>query len=942
MHDGPDDGPRRSRRSRTDEPSAPTPDGGPTGPDDDVLDRFGLRDSSGSRRAAAARGRGESRPWPPRARRRVAEAPEPEAPETQGRLPAEPFEARTPPTEGRNGSTGHAVDDRGYPGAPDASGPAPEARGWARNGRPDPGRPAAAPGRTPRDERSARAAEPDRAVPRADGSGVAPERTDALPSVPPGQAPDPAETTGRPGGRARIGRPGRRRRSATDSRHTEMMSAVPRRRARDAETPRPEDGFADGEIPDGVPDDGAPDRGRPGPASARAVSSGAASAVGPAPAPPTTDEPGLQDPSALGIRGRNTRRPSSGGGITRGANSGGVRTSNPGTRGRSNGRPGTGDPSTSGPDGDGPGTPEPSVREPNTRQDAGGPSTRVSNTTGTSTGGPDVRGPSAEVPATAPASTRRNAARTTTRASAAPQNGPGDLAGEQNGPAAAVAAPEAPGEVEESAPATTAVRTPTDDVVAGDPTPTRKRTRGGGRPPIEHDDPPPPPTGPGRRLLRIGAALVAVLVFAACASGFSSREAVEGGIRTVAALDPESDAISSRNTQTGDENILVVGLPADRAQVPEAARGDTAVLVHVPAGGAPAVTLELPPTLEVARPPCQRWDGATGSYGETVPAESRTAFSAAYDVGGPKCTVGVVQQMTGLIVTKFVAFDLAGVNALVDSVRGVGVCTERPVIDRALGPVVTRPGNTVLGGSEAERFTAATAVDDTSPASRVQRQQRVLSAVLDSALSTPSLLTPGAADRVARALPGAVTADGAGAGELLVLSRSLSGSTGDDAAPPHLVVPVTDQPNTRGHLELRRSESSELFSALSDHEPVPAEFTVPAQRVAATVLPPGTVVDVLNAAGRPGLAGEIATALRAQGYAIGAVRDAPPTPDSSIRFSPDRSDASGVLAGSVPGARPQADPAATGTLELVLGASFPGPASIAAPALPAGPAADCG
>ncbi|TCK27048.1 LytR family transcriptional attenuator [Pseudonocardia endophytica] len=433
-----------------------------------------------------------------------------------------------------------------------------------------------------------------------------------------------------------------------------------------------------------------------------------------------------------------------------------------------------------------------------------------------------------------------------------------------------------------------------------------------------------------------------MLVFVACAAGFTSRQTVENGIRTVAALDPQSDAISSRSTQAGDENVLVLGLPADRAGVPEAARADTAVLVHLPANGAPAVTLGFPANLEVARPPCQRWDGATGTYGDTVPAESRTALSSAYDVGGPKCAVGVAQQVTGLSVTRFVAFDMNGVNAIVDSVRGVGVCTERPVVDRALGPVVTRPGETVLGGTEAGRFAAATGVDDTSPVDRVRRQQRILSSVLENALSTTSLLAPGASDRIARALPGALTVDGAEAGDLLVLSRSLSLTSGDDAAPPFVSVPVSELPNTRGHLELNRSDSSDLFTALQKHEPLPPEFAVPAQRGGTPLLAQGTVVDVRNAAGQTGLADTMATALRAQGYVIGEVGDAPPGPDTVIRFSPDRADAAAVLGGSVPGARQEPDPGATGTLQLVLGASFPGVASMGAPAVQTGQTADCG
>lgn len=435
-----------------------------------------------------------------------------------------------------------------------------------------------------------------------------------------------------------------------------------------------------------------------------------------------------------------------------------------------------------------------------------------------------------------------------------------------------------------------------------------------------------------RRRVRAGAAALAVLVVLTTAWGFVGRGQIEDGIRTVAALDPASDAISDAAGQVADRNVLVVGLQADRGPgAPEAARTDTAVLVHQPAGDAQPVTLAIPATLEVNRPPCRRWDPAGGAYGETVPAESRTAFATAYDVGGPACTVGVVQQLTGMPVTGFVATDLAGIGGLVDAVGGVEVCTERPVVDPALGPIVPAAGDTTLDGATAGRFAAAVAVADSSPAARVQRQQRVLGAALGTALSTPSLLTPGAPGRAADGLAGSVVADGLSAGEILTLAGGLgrAGTAGDGSTPTFLQVPVGDIPNTRGHLEMVRGDARELFDALREHEPLPAEATAPQTRAAATA-PAGTTVDLVDAAGRPGLMDEVAASLRERGYTIGAVTSGPVSDDTAVRYSPDRTEAAGALARALPAARPAPDPTGSGDLEVVVGAGSVVPGRIAA------------
>ncbi|MFP5020840.1 LCP family protein [Pseudonocardia phyllosphaerae] len=343
----------------------------------------------------------------------------------------------------------------------------------------------------------------------------------------------------------------------------------------------------------------------------------------------------------------------------------------------------------------------------------------------------------------------------------------------------------------------------------------------------ETGEPETEPDNPIRRRLRVGAGILALVVLAVTAWGFVGRSRIDDAVRTVPALAPTSDAILDAAAQAGDRNVLVLGLAADRANnVPDAARTDTAVLVHQPADGQ-AVALTIPGTLEVARPPCRRFDPAPAAYGDTVPAESRVALATTYDVGGPECAVGAVQQLTGIPVTGFVAFDVAGADGLVHSVDGVDVCAAAPVDDPAHGASVPA-GRTELDGAGARGFASAvTPADAASPADRIARQQQVLAGALGSALSTSSLLTPGAPGQAAQGVAGSLVADGVSAGEILSLARQLAGTDG----PGDLIfsqAPVSPAPNTRGHLDLQRSDARKLFAALREHTPLPEGSVAPA------------------------------------------------------------------------------------------------------------------
>jgi LCP family protein required for cell wall assembly len=456
--------------------------------------------------------------------------------------------------------------------------------------------------------------------------------------------------------------------------------------------------------------------------------------------------------------------------------------------------------------------------------------------------------------------------------------------------------------------------------------------------PVE-DELPPGPATPRELALRWAAVVAAVVVFVAMTIGWSSKTWVDGRIRQVAALDPESGAGVDADAQAGDQNVLFLGLDqGDGAFVPGAG-SDTIVVAHLPADGGPVTRIAFPRDLEINRPPCQRWDQAAATYlDQTVPAETRTKLDTAFQVGGPGCAVRVVQQLTGLSITGFVAVDVSGLGAMADALGGVPVCLDRPVLDSVLGPVAPTAGSTTVAGATASGIARARHVqgDPATDQGLVERQQRLVAAVLDRALSTATLLDPWEIRAFGRVFGQATIADGVDADQLLSVADALRG-TGPNAG-PFITVPTTGEVNTRGNSVLRDRDAGVLFKALRTGSPIPADATA-APDPAATLAPSAVTLDVLNASDRSGLAGQVADTLRALSFAVGHVANAPqPAADTLIRFSPDRAAEAQVLAAAVPSARSVPDATASGVLQLVLGNSFDGTLRAVAPQAPAAPA----
>ena len=456
------------------------------------------------------------------------------------------------------------------------------------------------------------------------------------------------------------------------------------------------------------------------------------------------------------------------------------------------------------------------------------------------------------------------------------------------------------------------------------------------------------------RSRRIGKALVAAvacLVFLVTATGWAATQWLDGQLRNVLALDPHSAAITDAEAQRGDENVLLVGSDSrigaqpvdgvgDTADV-EGARSDTVMVAHLPADRSRAVIVSFPRDLQIQRPRCDGWDPVSDSYtGQTDAGASVAKLNTAYQVGGPLCVTKVVQDLSGLAVTRFVGVDFPGFKGMVDAVGGVRICVERPLKDSELGTIIPQRGYTTISGSTALNYVRARHVagDPTSDYGRIARQQYFLSALVRQVLSPDVLLNPAKVRALITAVAANTVGENIGASALLTLAQSLHGL--DPANVTFVTVPTIGSANKYGNEELRARDAAALFRAIIDGSPLPGEQSPSNQQSHSPAAPAirearDVRVRVLNGSGIAGEANRASQALQAAGFGVLAVGKARQRVDTTmIRYPPDlEAEALTVLA-TVPQAVLQVDQSLTGSVVLVVGPDFQRPATAAPSTVP--------
>jgi LCP family protein required for cell wall assembly len=486
-------------------------------------------------------------------------------------------------------------------------------------------------------------------------------------------------------------------------------------------------------------------------------------------------------------------------------------------------------------------------------------------------------------------------------------------------------------------------------------------------------------TGPARRRLpRPVVAMLALLgIVAAYYVGLYFY--VDRSINRVDALSTDGPEVLAPQLQDASQTYLVVGTGLPGRSGPASV---STLIAHVSANGDRAVLVTVPPTALADTPACR---GGDGSVRQPV----TEPFADALLDGGPSCLVRSVQQLSGLRVDHYLGLDLGALPGMVDALDGVAMCLPTAVRTDSARVELPAGGNALTGKQVTGYLSPGTAGADVTGTTSSEREQRVLTSTLRSALSAGTLADPLTLTRFLARASDAFTVDAdTTLGDVRALGSTLSRLSGNAVA--RTAVPVSrigyvPAGGEQAAALIDGTGARALFDAVIDDGRLPAPDaaaapgsppggTPPPDGAAAdgpadpaavdpalaapvppgtavTVPPAGVTVDVLDATGA-GRGGAVAQSLVAAGFRTGVVGTEPAAVDQTVvRYGPESLEPARTVAAAVPGAVLSETDAVGGAVQLVLG---PGDAAVtpvavgtpvpaeAAPAAPADATAACG
>jgi len=380
------------------------------------------------------------------------------------------------------------------------------------------------------------------------------------------------------------------------------------------------------------------------------------------------------------------------------------------------------------------------------------------------------------------------------------------------------------------------------------------------------------------------------------------------------------DAGVAQAVPRGAENILLVGVDKrddlTRKKQNELKLGresgqrtDTMMVIHLSEDHSKITVVSLPR---------DTWT--------TVPGQGDHKINSAYQFGGPKLALQTVRQATGLEIHRYIEVNVLGFVDVVDSLGGVTVCTPVPINDPKTGLTLTA-GTHELQGVQALGYarTRATARSDLD---RIDRQQQVISALLDRALSAGTLANPAKLGTFVNTTLGTIKVDPDDG--LLGLAAQLRDVKLDNVQ--FAEVPLADvnykAPTGESAVLWDKPAARELFRRVQADEdlakPTPKASPSRKPSAAPTVPPQRITVKVLNGTAITGLGSRTRSGLIAYGFRVPdqAGNTARKDHDRTlIRYGPGREESARAVAAAVPGAEVRA--AEIKGVELIIGKDQP-------------------
>lgn len=236
-------------------------------------------------------------------------------------------------------------------------------------------------------------------------------------------------------------------------------------------------------------------------------------------------------------------------------------------------------------------------------------------------------------------------------------------------------------------------------------------------PPTGDFEPPPKPKRYWWRFLLASFLIVFATASAVAASGLIYIESIANALSHNDKLQSKVERFLSQTNGGEAQNILILGSDKRASEEEEAGRSDTTILLRLDPDNEAIALMSIPRDLKVE-----------------IPGVGTEKFSSAYAYGGPKLTLQVVKELTGLQINHIVNVDFLGFVRAVYAIGCVYVDVDRRYYHSNVGvpaseqysEINVQPGYQLMCGKRALEYVRFRHTD--TDIVRAARQQDFLSA----------------------------------------------------------------------------------------------------------------------------------------------------------------------------------------------------------------------
>ncbi|MGW0831584.1 LCP family protein [Streptomyces prunicolor] len=270
----------------------------------------------------------------------------------------------------------------------------------------------------------------------------------------------------------------------------------------------------------------------------------------------------------------------------------------------------------------------------------------------------------------------------------------------------------------------------------------------------------------GRRVLKISAISLSVVIMATAGVGWWFYEHLNGNINSVPIDDGAGGKEKADAFGRTPINLLVMGSDA-RSSATDCKLGggcsttgvqsgngnaDVEMVVHISADRSNATVMSIPRDTMTQVPACKDPDSSQSTAGYYGQINSALQY-------GQECQVKTVHALTGITIDHFVQMDFSGVVKMSDAVGGVSVCVNADVYDTYSHLKLAKGTHTLKGTAALEFVRSRHGFGDGSDLGRTVSQHIFLSAMIRKFKSAGTLTNPTAVYNLADAATKALTVD---------------------------------------------------------------------------------------------------------------------------------------------------------------------------------------